>query len=57
MDKVIDSILEYAQKKTEQLSFMDQQMVYDYLADKFKDMFYDALKNDYLDENIEETYE
>ena len=57
MDKVIDSILEYAKKKTEQLSFMDQQMVYDYLADKFKDMFYDALKNDYLDENIEETYE
>lgn len=57
MDNVIDSILEYAKKKTEQLSFMDQQMVYDYLADKFKDMFYDVLKNDYLDENIEETYE
>lgn len=40
--------MEYIQKKTENFSYMDQQMMYDDLAGKSSDMAVDALKNEYL---------
>lgn len=40
--------MEYIQKKAENFSYMDQQMMYDVLAGKLSDMAVDALKNEYL---------
>ena len=40
--------MEYIQKKTENFSYMDQQMMYDDLAGKLSGMAVDALKNEYL---------
>lgn len=40
--------MEYIQKKAENFSYMDQQMMYDDLAGKLSDMAVDALKNEYL---------
>ena len=40
--------MEYIQKKTENFSYMDQQMMYDEIAGKLTDMSLDALKNEYL---------
>lgn len=48
MEEVINKIMEYIQKKTENFSYMDQQMMYDDLAGKLSDMAVDALKNEYL---------
>ena len=48
MEEVINKIIEYIQKKTENFSYMDQQMMYDDLAGKLSDMAVDALKNEYL---------
>uniref|UniRef100_UPI004028B527 hypothetical protein n=1 Tax=Segatella hominis TaxID=2518605 RepID=UPI004028B527 len=54
MEEVINKIMEYIQKKTENFSYMDQQMVYDEIAGKLTDMSLDALKNEYLN-NMEGT--
>jgi hypothetical protein len=54
MEKVINKIMEYIQKKTENFSYMDQQMMYDEIAGKLTDMSLDALKNEYLN-NMEGT--
>lgn len=48
MEEVINKIMEYIRKKTENFSYMDQQMMYDDLAGKLSDMAVDALKNEYL---------
>lgn len=48
MEEVINKIMEYIQKKTENFSYMDQQMMYDEIAGKLTDMSLDALKNEYL---------
>lgn len=44
----------HPQKKTENFSYMDQQMMYDEIAGKLTDMSLDALKNEYLN-NMEGT--
>ena len=54
MEEVIDNIMEYIRKKTENFSYMDQQMMYDEIAGKLTDMSLDALKNEYLN-NMEGT--
>lgn len=54
MEEVINEIMEYIQKKTENFSYMDQQMMYDEIAGKLTDMSLDALKNEYLN-NMEGT--
>ena len=54
MEEVINKIMEYIQKKTENFSYMDQQMMYDEIAGKLTDMSLDALKNEYLN-NLEGT--
>lgn len=54
MEEVINKIMEYIQKKTENFSYMDQQMMYDEIAGKLTDMSLDALKNEYLN-NMERT--
>lgn len=54
MEEVINKIMEYIQKKTENFSYMDQQMMYDEIAGKLTDMSQDALKNEYLN-NMEGT--
>ena len=48
MEEVINKIMEYIKKKTENFQYMDQQMMYDDLAGKLSDMAVDALKNEYL---------
>ena len=54
MEEVINKIMDYIQKKTENFSYMDQQMMYDEIAGKLTDMSLDALKNEYLN-NMEGT--
>ena len=54
MEEVINKIMEYIQKKTENFSYMDKQMMYDEIAGKLTDMSLDALKNEYLN-NMEGT--
>lgn len=54
MEEVINKIMEYIQKKTENFSYMDQQMMYDEIAGKLTDMSLNALKNEYLN-NMEGT--
>lgn len=54
MEEVINKIMEYIQKETENFSYMDQQMMYDEIAGKLTDMSLDALKNEYLN-NMEGT--
>lgn len=54
MEEVINKIMEYIQKKTENFSYMDQQMMYDEIAGKLTDMSLDALKKEYLN-NMEGT--
>ena len=54
MEEVINKIMEYILKKTENFSYMDQQMMYDEIAGKLTDMSLDALKNEYLN-NMEGT--
>ena len=54
MEEVINKIMEYIQKKTENFSYMDQQLMYDEIAGKLTDMSLDALKNEYLN-NMEGT--
>lgn len=54
MEEVINKIMEYIQKKTENFSYMDQQMMYDEIAGKLTDISLDALKNEYLN-NMEGT--
>lgn len=47
--------MEFIKKKTEKFSYMDQQMMYDEIAGKLTDMSLDALKNEYINNNLEET--
>ncbi len=55
MEEVINEIMEYISKKTEDFSYMDQQMMYDEIARNLTDMSLDALKNEYLTNNMEGT--
>jgi len=55
MEEVINEIMEFIKKKTENFSYMDQQMMYDEIAGKLTDMSLDALKNEYINNNLEET--
>jgi hypothetical protein len=54
MEEVIDNIMEYIKKKTDDFTYMDQTMIYDELAGRLDDMSADALKNEYLN-NMEGT--
>lgn len=54
MEEVINEIMEFI-KKTEDFTYMDQQLMYDDLAGKLSDMSVDALKNEYLNNNLMET--
>lgn len=47
--------MEFIKKKTENFGYMDQQMMYDEIAGKLTDMSLDALKNEYINNNLEET--
>lgn len=40
--------MEFIKKKTENFTYMDQQMMFDDLSGKLSDMAVDALKNEYL---------
>lgn len=53
MEEVIDNIMEYIKKKTDDFTYMDQTMIYDELAGRLDDMSADALKNEYLTNNVE----
>lgn len=46
--------MEFIKKKTKDFTYMDQQMMYDEIAGKLTDMSLDALKNEYLTNNLEE---
>lgn len=48
MEEVINEIMEFIKKKTENFTYMDQQMMFDDLSGKLSDMAVDALKNEYL---------
>lgn len=54
MEEVINEIMEFIKKKTKDFTYMDQQMMYDEIAGKLTDMSLDALKNEYLTNNLEE---
>lgn len=53
MEEVIDNIMEYIKKKTDDFTYMDQTMIYDELAGRLDGMSADALKNEYLTNNVE----
>lgn len=55
MDEVINKIMEFIRNNTEDFTYMDQQLIYDDLAGKLSDMSVDALKNEYLNNNLMET--
>lgn len=53
MEEVIDNIMAYIKKKTDDFTYMDQTMIYDELAGRLDGMSADALKNEYLTNNVE----
>lgn len=57
MEEVINEIMEFIRKRTENFSYMDQQLMYDEVAHNLADMSLDALKNEYrsYNKNMEET--
>ncbi len=57
MEEVINEIMEFIRKRTENFSYMDQQLMYDEVARNLADMSLDALKNEYrsYNKNMEET--
>lgn len=52
MEEVINDIMEYVRKKTADFSHMDQAMIYEDLAGRMSDLNSDALRDEYLSENI-----
>jgi hypothetical protein len=55
MEEVINKIMEFIRKNTEDFTYMDQQLIYDDLAGKLSDMSVDALKSEYINNNLMET--
>ena len=48
MEEVINEIMEYIRKKTEDFTYLDQSQIYEEIAGKVSDMNADAMKNEYL---------
>ena len=48
MEEVINEIMEYIRKKTEDFTYLDQSQIYEEIAGKVYDMNADAMKNEYL---------
>lgn len=48
MEEVVNEIMEYIRKKTEDFSYLDQSQIYEEIAGKVSDMNADAMKNEYL---------
>ena len=48
MEEVINEIMEYIRKKTEDFTYLDQSQIYEEIAGKVSDMNAGAMKNEYL---------
>ena len=48
MEEVVNEIMEYIRKKTEDFSYLDQSQIYEEIAGRVSDMNADAMKNEYL---------
>lgn len=48
MEEVVNEIMEYIRKKTEDFSYLDQSQIYEEIAGKVSNMNADAMKNEYL---------
>lgn len=48
MEEVVNEIMEYIRKKTEDFTYLDQSQIYEEIAGKMSDMNADAMKNEYL---------
>ena len=48
MEEVVNEIMEYVRKKTEDFTYLDQSQIYEEIAGKVSDMNADAMKNEYL---------
>ena len=48
MEEVVNEIMEYIRKKTEDFSYLNQSQIYEEIAGKVSDMNADAMKNEYL---------
>lgn len=48
MEEVVNEIIEYIRKKTEDFTYLDQSQIYEEIAGKVSDMNADAMKNEYL---------
>ena len=48
MEEIINEIMEYIRKKTEDFTYLDQSQIYEEIAGKVSDMNADAMKNEYL---------
>lgn len=48
MEEVVNEIMEYIRKKTEDFSYLVQSQIYEEIAGKVSDMNADAMKNEYL---------
>lgn len=48
MEEVVNEIMEYIRKKTEDFTYLDQSQIYEEVAGKVSDMNADAMKNEYL---------
>ncbi len=52
MDEVINDIVEYVKKKTQDFTYSDQAQIFEELAGRMSDMNYDALQNEYLTDGM-----
>ena len=48
MEEVVNEIMEYIRKKTEDFTYLDQSQIYEEIAGKVSDMNAAAMKNEYL---------
>ena len=48
MEELVNEIMEYIRKKTEDFTYLDQSQIYEEIAGKVSDMNADAMKNEYL---------
>lgn len=48
MEEVVNEIMEYIRKKTEDFTYLNQSQIYEEIAGKVSDMNADAMKNEYL---------
>ena len=48
MEEVVNEIMEYIRKKTEDFTYLDQSQIYEEIAGKVSYMNADAMKNEYL---------